>query len=111
MPKSSQYQNYPKWLYFDGRGDLSYSKSEYKRIGLLSESAYKLIGRWDSKASLNEEKIKILRDFANKNHAKQKKVRLWGTPNSIEAYKTLNELGFDYIGTDDLELLISVLKN
>ena len=39
------------------------------------------------------------------NHAKGKRVRIWGTPNTTLAFETLKKLEVDFIGTDDLELL------
>jgi len=44
-------------------------------------------------------------------HAKNKKVRLWGTPNTVICYETLIALQVDVIGTDDLPLLRNFIKS
>jgi hypothetical protein len=46
----------------------------------------------------------------DKGHALGKKIRLWNTPDFIEGWHKLMELGIDYINTDSIKALAEFLK-
>jgi alkaline phosphatase len=111
MPNPKLFNKYPKWLFFDGRLGMEYSQKEIKKIGLISENIFNVIGPWPHDNIIKESKLKLLNEIIEQTHNTGKKIRFWNTPNSIEAYTLLKFLGVDYIGTDDLELLNSILIN
>ena len=105
MPPPDEFQNYDKMFSFDGRKSLSYSKSAFKRIYMVSASFTDFGKYWAGKEALPQEVADKIGIFVNDMHAKNKKVRLWGTPNTILGFETLKGLKIDVIGTDDLLLL------
>ena len=105
MPKPEEFQNYDKMFSFDGRKNLTYSKEAFKRVYIVSASITDFGKYWAGKESLPQEVSEKISVFVNEMHAKNKKVRLWGTPNTKIGFETLKALKIDFIGTDDLPLL------
>jgi alkaline phosphatase len=111
MPKPEEFNNYDKMFSFDGRKNLAYSKKAFKRIYMVSASATDFGKYWAGKQALSEEVADKISVFVKEMHAKNKKVRLWGTPNTVIGYETLIALQVDVIGTDDLPLLRNFIKS
>lgn len=105
MPKPEEFQNYDKMFSFDGRKSLTYSKKAFKRIYMVSASFTDFGKYWAGKEALPQEVVDKISVFVNEMHTKNKKVRLWGTPNTTLGFETLKALQVDVIGTDDLPLL------
>jgi glycerophosphoryl diester phosphodiesterase len=105
MPMPSAFQNYDKIFFFDGRKNLTYSKKAYKKVALMSASFLDFGKYWAGKEPLSDETFQKINTFVEEIHAKGKKVRIWGTPNTVLGFETLQKLKIDIIGTDDLELL------
>jgi alkaline phosphatase len=105
MPQPEEFQNYDKMFSFDGRRNLTYSKKAFKRIYMVSASFTEFGKYWTGKQALPQEVADKISVFVKEMHAKNKKVRLWGTPNTTLGFKTLKALKVDVIGTDDLPLL------
>ena len=105
MPKPEEFQNYDKVFSFDGRKNLNYSKKAFKRIYMVSASFTDFGKYWAGKEALPQEVAEKIGIFVHEMHAKNKKVRLWGTPNTPLGFKTLKDLQVDVIGADDLPLL------
>ena len=111
MPKPEEFQNYDKMFWFDGRKNLNYSKEAFKRIYMVSASFTDFGKYWAGKEALSKETSDKISAFVNEMHAKNKKVRLWGTPNTTVGFATLKGLKVDVIGTDDLLLLRQFMDN
>ncbi|WP_435354342.1 phosphatidylinositol-specific phospholipase C/glycerophosphodiester phosphodiesterase family protein [Emticicia sp. SJ17W-69] len=105
MPAPDEFQNFDKMFFFDGRKNLIYSKDAYKRVALVSASFLDFGKYWAGKEPMPEETFQKISTFVEETHAKGKKVRIWGTPNTTLGFETLQKLKIDIIGTDDLELL------
>lgn len=105
MPAPDEFQNFDKMFFFDGRKNLIYSKDAYKRVALVSASFLDFGKYWAGKEPMAEETFQKISTFVEETHAKGKKVRIWGTPNTTLGFETLQKLKIDIIGTDDLELL------
>jgi alkaline phosphatase len=110
MPKPEEFKNYDKMFSFDGRRNLTYSKKAFKRIYIVSASAIDFGKYWAGKQALPQEVADKISVFVKEMHAKNKKVRLWGTPNTTLCYETLKALQVDVIGTDDLPLLRNFIE-
>ncbi len=110
MPKPEEFKKYDKVFFFDGRKNLNYTQKQWKRVGLMSVSFLEFSKFWNGKEELETINFNKIKAFVDTNHAKNKEIRLWATPNTKIAFKTLKELGVDYIGTDDLELLNEFIK-
>ncbi len=109
MPKSADYKNYDSIFYFDGRPRMNYSKKSFKRIALVSTSILDFV-KWNKAGIYSETEMLKLRNFVDSVHHVGKMVRLWATPNTLTSFKTLTDLGVDFIGSDDLELLSTYFK-
>ncbi len=110
MPKPNEFKNYDKMFFFDGRKDLVYTKKEFERVAFVSTSFLDFGKYWAGKDSIPNETFQKIDLFVQEMHNKGKIVRLWGTPNTILGFETLQKLNVDIIGTDDLELLSKFLK-
>jgi alkaline phosphatase len=111
MPQPEEFQNYDKMFSFDGRRNLTYSKKAFKRIYMVSASFTEFGKYWTGKQALPQEVADKISVFVKEMHAKNKKVRLWGTPNTKFGFETLKALKVDVIGTDDLPLLRNFINS
>ncbi|WP_337042400.1 hypothetical protein [Emticicia sp. 17c] len=105
MPKPEEFEQYDNVFFFDGRRNTEYPGKSFDRVDLVSASFMDFGKYWNGKEELPEETYQNIRAFVMSNHAKGKRVRLWGTPNTTLAFATLKKLDVDFIGTDELELL------
>ncbi len=110
MPTPTEFKNYDKMFFFDGRKDFVYTKSEFRRVAFVSASFLDFGKYWAGKNPISNETFQKIDLFVQEMHIKGKMVRLWGTPNTILGFETLQKLNVDIIGTDDLELLSNYLK-
>ena len=111
MPKPEEFEQYDKIISFDGRRNIEYSPKAYERVDLVSANFLDFGKYWSGKEALPEDMYQNVRAFVMTTHAKGKKVRLWGTPNTILTFETLKKLDVDFIGTDNLELLKKFVDN
>jgi alkaline phosphatase len=102
MPAPDELVTKNKLFTFDGRKNLVYSKKASPRVELVSSSIMDFGGYWDGKKPMTESMRNNISKFVALQHAQKKLVRLWATPNTELGYRTLQELGIDYIGADDL---------
>jgi alkaline phosphatase len=108
-PQIKDYINFPTWITFDGRSNEIYPAGLKNYVVLESESVYKF-GMWSGQSPMPlamKEKLKV---YVETVHGAGRKLRLWGTPNTLMAYQALWDLGVDYIGTDNLSELADFLK-
>lgn len=109
-PNESEYNNYPPYIWFDGRLEKNYTLEQLKKIALLSDD-YGRFTMWKKNwpmADSDREKIVVAIEKA---HAMDKPVRLWGSPDFPEAWDAMMKLKVDYINTDKIEELTAYLKN
>jgi alkaline phosphatase len=65
---------------------------------------------WSGKSPMPAAMKDKLKVYVETVHGAGRKLRLWGTPNTLMAYQALWDLGVDYIGTDNLSELADFLK-
>lgn len=109
MPPPDLLSEQDKLFTFDGRKNLVYSKKASPRVKLVSSSILDFGGYWAGKEEMPEAMRDKVSKFVALQHAQKKLVRLWATPNTELGYRTLQALGVDYIGTDDLNGLATFL--
>ncbi len=110
MPPPQLFEVYPNWIWFDGRQNLEYDKTSWKRVDMVSESLGGLLHKINVN-DLNETDLTTISAFVNEIHSKGKPVRFWGTANSVKSFENLKKCHVDIIGADDLKLLADYLKN
>jgi alkaline phosphatase len=108
-PQIKDYINFPTWITFDGRSTETYPAGLKNYVVLESESVVRF-GMWSGQVPMPTAMKEKLKAYVEKVHASGRKIRLWGTPNTLMAYQALWDLGVDYIGTDNLSELADFLK-
>ncbi len=99
-PPSSKYVNYPDFIFFDYQS-LDKIDDPYilSKIGLISLS-FRNFTSWNGKGRLTQEDLERITEVVKKAHSFKKPFRFWATPDSKTSWKTMRELGVDYINTD-----------
>ncbi len=110
MPSPEEFLTFDPIFFFDGRQNIIYSPENLKRVGLISVS-FSNFGTWNGTTALPDSTKNKLLEFVNQWHEKGLKVRFWGMPNTHLSYQTQQEIGSDFIGSDDLEGLENYLKS
>ncbi|TLV03334.1 alkaline phosphatase [Dyadobacter luticola] len=108
-PAPADFGKYPDFIFYDGRPDVKYSAAQLKRVGLISQS-FPMYTKWNGKGILIEKDKKSIQDVIAQVHGQGKKIRFWATPDEINAWKMLMNLGIDYINTDHVEQLGTYLR-
>ena len=107
-PASSLFTNYPSYIWFDGRFGETYSPTELKKIGLISDD-FGFLTSWKMSMPLNSMTQEKLISLINKAHQLNKPVRLYGIPDYPVAWEEMIRLGVDYINTDKINELSDYL--
>jgi len=110
VPTPQEFDQYPPYLFFDGRPDIIYTKTQLERIGLISQDFTKYT-KWNGKGVLTKNEKSALEAVIKNVHDQGKKIRFWATPDNINAWKMLMNMGLDYLNTDKVEELGSYLRN
>lgn len=108
-PPHTTYSSYPSFLWFDGLLSVNYSKETLSRIALLGENFINY-SKWNGHEAMLPNDWEKLKKAVDKGHALGKKLRLWNTPDFIEGWRKLIELGVDYLNTDSIKALAEFLK-
>ncbi|MGA0558764.1 alkaline phosphatase [Larkinella sp. VNQ87] len=110
VPKPDQFTNYPDWLLFDGRPEVDYTSEQLKHIGLISQSFLNYT-RWNGKGLIVKSEREKIREVIRKTHEQGKKLRFWATPDNVNTWKALMNLGVDYINSDHITDLANFLNS
>jgi hypothetical protein len=108
-PHPTTYGSYPSFLWFDGLLSANYSKEALSRIALLGENFINY-SKWNGHEEILPNDWEKLKKAVDKGHALGKKLRFWNTPDFIEGWSKLIELGVDYLNTDSIKALAEFLK-
>ena len=109
-PKPEKWAIYPAFIQFDGRPNEIYTPETWQRVGIVSQSFEKYIGKKGQKDIDNAtfEKMKAVVDGI---HAQGKKVRFWATADKKSVWKALAKMSVDFINTDKPRRLKSFLRS
>lgn len=108
-PDPTRFADYPRFIYFDGRPDVSYTSEQMERIALISQS-FEKYSRWNGEGPLPERDKKRLSNAISQVHDQGKKMRLWATPDNINAWKAMMSLGVDFLNTDKVKEMGDYLR-
>jgi alkaline phosphatase len=109
VPDPALWENYPSYIYFDGRPGINYTPAQWKRIHMISTSFGQHV-KWDGHGQLPREAAKKIRALMKEAHAAGKKFRLWGTPDLENAWRQFMDLKMDVILTDDVVGLVDFIE-
>ena len=108
VPDPEKWRNYPSYITFDGRPGIQYTRSQLKRIRMISTN-FKEHVKWNGTGSLPEHALEKIKALMADAHAKKKLFRFWGTPDFENAWKELMGARIDVIVTDDVPALVDYL--
>lgn len=95
---------------FDGRLE-NLDKDYSSEISPIVSDYWFNITNWDGISQITNQEFEKLKNYASKVHSQNKKARLWGAPDNINAWKIQKETGIDLINTDKLAELRQFLIN
>ncbi|GAB3760717.1 alkaline phosphatase [Spirosoma pomorum] len=101
VPAPAQFAQFPDWLKFDGRPTVTYTAEQLTHIGLISQD-FKKYTRWNGKGLIVKKERDAIQAVVDQVHKQGKKIRFWATPDNINTWKSLMNLGVDFINTDNL---------
>ena len=108
VPPPDEWNQYPSFIYFDGRPGIPYTADQLKRISMISTSFPSHV-KWDGTTRIPEADQKKIAALIDAAHAHGKKFRFWATPDFENAWKELMRLQMDVIVTDKVEALSTFL--
>ncbi|MDQ3290679.1 MAG: alkaline phosphatase, partial [Bacteroidota bacterium] len=108
-PQPNLWDYYPDYIYFDGTPGVNYTAMQLKRVGFFSTN-FQNFTKWNGTGKLPQVEETKMRQAIDSVHQLNKKWRFWATPDNVNSWKTLMNLGVDYIGTDDVNGLTTFLK-
>lgn len=89
----TEWNNYPSYIFFDGRPYESYDSAALQRVAFISDSYMNYIKPKDS--------IEIrIKQLVLNTHNKGKLLRLWATPDNEMYWRKFYDMGIDIINTD-----------
>jgi len=59
---------------------------------------------WNGKGDFPESELNNLKSITNKVHSEGKMLRFWGSPDNVEAWELLDQIGVDLINTDKIKM-------
>ena len=86
-----------------------YMNNALKKIVMLSDDL-KNYTQWNGKGTIPVDDKHIIDSFIEKAHRLKKKIRFWDSPDFINAWSQLIDMGVDYINTDHIRELSAFLK-
>lgn len=99
-PPPEEYVQYPEYIFFDYQSLEDLKDPElWKKVAVVSLPFHKY-SKWDGKTAISDSDYVEIKEIATKAHAYSKPFRFWATPDTEIAWKTLAQLGIDFINTD-----------
>ena len=107
-PPPDLFGQYPPYIFFDGRPEISYNVEQIKKLGLISQSFTKY-SRWKGQGPIPKEDADSLRKVIQNAHRVGKPFRFWANPDNKDGWEALLKMRVDYLNTDRIEELTSYL--
>ncbi|MDD4776981.1 MAG: alkaline phosphatase [Fermentimonas sp.] len=110
MPQPEKFNDYPSYIYFDGRLNTEYNDDQRQRLAMVSAS-FRDFSRWNGKGALIAgDKVKIEKVITEARRMNLP-IRFWGSPDGVTAWNTLHKMGVDIINTDRVEACSDFFNN
>ena len=98
--KPEEFDQYPSFIYFDGRFTDNYTPEQLSRVGMISADFRDFARKWNGKGRMIDAELEPVKAAIAQAHEMGKPIRFWGTPEGTTAYFTFWKLGVDIINTD-----------
>ncbi|MDF2475757.1 MAG: alkaline phosphatase [Sphingobacterium sp.] len=99
IPPAEKFNEYPHFIYFDGRPEKDYTAEQLKHIGMISQNIAHY-SDWNGKGTPTPPDLQKMKSVINKAHKLGKPFRFWATKDSPNSWKELGHMGVDWINTD-----------
>jgi len=109
-PEPKKYINYPEHIFFDCQEITSTPKNAWRKVSMISTS-FKNLSWWNGLGRMVQKDKQLVQDFISRAKMHDKPIRLWASPDTKTAWKSLSLLGVDYINTDMPEKAIPYFKS
>lgn len=110
IPPVNKFNDYPAFVYFDGRPGKNYTTEQLKHIGMISDDLSKY-SVWNGKGTPTPPDLEKMKALIAETHQAGKAFRFWATKDSPNSWKELEQMGVDWIGTDNPTALSGFYKN
>jgi len=110
MPPAEEFDKFPTWIFFDGRPQITYSIEQQKRLGVISDDL-KNYTNWNGKGVPSPVAMAKIQQEAILAKAMGVPFRLWGTPESVNTWLTLEKMGVNWLNTDHPATLAAYIGN
>ncbi len=108
-PPPSEWKNYPKYIWFDGRPGVSYTPDEKERLKLVSTD-FASVSEWDGNGEIPKNDLVQIKKIIDAAHAIGQPMRFWASPDFDNAWDRLIDAGVDIINSDHIDELSQHLK-
>lgn len=98
-PAPQYYKNYPAYIFFDHQTIEDLNTIDLSKVALVSLPFYKT-AHWRGNEKLAAKDKQKIAEIVQVIHAKKLPFRFWATPDTELSWKTMTELGIDFINTD-----------
>lgn len=95
---SSEWKNYPSYIFFDGRPTEEYDTEALGKVAWISDNYFNYL-----KFRNNSGDSILISSTIQKAHSLHKPFRFWGAPDTEPVWQLLKNCGIDIINTDKLE--------
>ena len=109
MPKPDEFEQYPAFIFFDGRINSHYTDKQLERVAFFS-LPFSSYSKWKGEGVLPTAERQRIVEIIREVHNKGKKIRFWATPDNKAGWETLHSLGVDIINTDQVEKCTEYFK-
>lgn len=108
-PPPTEWNNYPNFIWFDGRPGVDYTADQKLRLKMISTS-FPSVSGWDGKGDIPKEDLERIRKTIDEAHRIGQPMRFWGSPDLENAWKKFIEAGVDVLNSDHIVELLAYLN-
>ncbi len=108
-PAPENFVDFPDFISFDGRINISYNASQLNRVAMFSEN-FARFSNWNGKGIIPAYQQKRITATIDSVHSLGKKFRFWNVPDNINGWKGLINLKVDFLGTDNISKMAQFLN-
>jgi alkaline phosphatase len=108
-PDPTEFDSYPDFIYYDGLLNGKYDDQQLMSVPLFSEN-FAVFSKWRGEGEISAADKSRLKHVIDSVHILNKKIRFWNAPDGVNAWKTFERLGVDFLNTDRINELALFLN-
>jgi alkaline phosphatase len=107
-PDVNTWASCPRYIEFDGRPDEFYSDEQLAKVAFISDS-FRRYSAWNGKGVLTKEESGKIKKVIDGARLRKKPLRFWATPDELNAWIRLMDIGVDILNTDTPTQLVELI--